>query len=81
MEFDYGNIRITPNIQDRVNEMKRRRAEEDADRQQRIALTAHQLMKSAHQERDRLAKANSELQLMLHAAMGWPVRVMLPAPM
>lgn len=40
-EYDYGQIRINPIIQDRVNEMHRRRAEENAERQQRIAMDAN----------------------------------------
>ena len=79
-EFDYGEIRITPNIADRVNEMHRRRAEEQASRNKQIATEAYKEKMQAISEAAQYRKANAELLCQLHAAMGWPNRAMLPAP-
>lgn len=80
-DYDYGHIRITPNIQDRMNEMHRKRAEERAERAERIAIEARNAMMRMRAECAQKDSANNELQTMLHAAMGWPKRTMLPAPL
>ena len=79
-EFDYGQIRITPNIADRVNAHKLAKAEEQADRQRRIAMEAHRAMVRAQVEAARYQRANVELLGQINAALGWPKRAMLPAP-
>ena len=79
-EFDYGEIRIIPNIADRINEMRRRRAEEQASRQRQIAIEAQREKIHALAEVAQYRKANAKLLCQLHAAMGWPHRVMLPVP-
>lgn len=78
--FDFGEIRITPNVQDRINEMRRRQAEESADRNRRIAMEARRAQTIAQAEAMRLRQANIQLLGQLHTAMGWPVRIQLPAP-
>lgn len=78
--FDCGDIRITPNVQDRVNEMKRRQAEESADRHRRIAMEAMRAETVAQVEAQRLRQANTSLLVQLHAVLGWPNRLLLPAP-
>lgn len=77
---DFGDIRITPNIQDRINEMRRRKAEERADRNERIAMEAHRATRCAQAEANRCREANIALLCQLHAALGWPRRTLLPAP-
>lgn len=79
-DFDFGSIRITPNVQDRINEMRRRQAEERADRSSRIAMEARRDKMHAQAEAERYRLANANLLCQLHAAMGWPRRAMLPAP-
>lgn len=79
-EYDFGQIRISPNIQDRINQMHRQRAEEQAERQSRIAMGAHREKMRAQAEAERYRMANVALLGQLHAAMGWPKRLMLPAP-
>lgn len=79
-DFDYGGIRITPNIQDRINQMHLRRAEDRAARHEQIAIESHREKVRAMIEVDQYRKANAALLCQIHAAMGWPVRVMLPAP-
>ena len=79
-EFDYGGIRIVPNIADRVNAHKLAKAEEQASRQKQIAREAYREKMSAVSETAQYRKANAELLCQLHAAMGWPNRAMLPVP-
>ena len=80
VEYDYGQIRITPNIQDRINTLRRRRAEEQASRQRQIAIEAQREKIHALAEVAQYRKANAKLLCHLHAAMGWPIRAMLPPP-
>lgn len=79
-DFDYGEIRITPNIQDRINAMHRRHAENRADRCTRIAMDASREKIRAQVEAERYRRANIALLQQLHAATGWPRRAMLPMP-
>lgn len=80
VEYDYGQIRITPNIQDRVNAHKLAKAEEQASRQRQIAMDAHRAKIRAQAEVAQYRKANVALLQQIHATLGWPARAMLPPP-
>lgn len=75
---DYGEIRITPNIQDRVNQHKRMAAEREADENLKIALQAIQENAQLRAENARLQAANQRL-LRESRAMFAGARLLVPA--
>lgn len=78
--YDFDSIAINPSIQTRIDRMRRRQAEERADRDAALAMEAVRGKNKAIAEAEMLKKSNQTLMQQLHAAMGWPVRLMLPVP-
>lgn len=80
MECEFDHIVVNPTIQHRVDRMRRRQAEERANRDAAIAIEAVQDRHKYRAENMRLKAANTTLLQQVHAALGWPRRLMLPAP-
>ena len=79
-DFDLGEIRINPTIQDRINWMHRQRAEEKAERNERIAIESRKALNRMASENEMLKAALRDMTARWVEAIGWPSRAMLPAP-
>jgi len=73
-----GKILIHPSIQARVDEMRRRQAEERADMHAAVAIKAIDRCNRITAEKVRLQEANGRLMSALHAVSGYPRLPMLP---
>ena len=78
-DSDYGQIRIIPNVSDKVNRMKLRQAEERADNNLQIAVEATQENSRLRIELLRLTRANQELLVRMHKMSAGCLLLMLPA--
>ena len=72
---DYGQIRITPNIADRVNRHKRMKAEQDAEYHLSVALQTIKENAELRAELARTREAYSQVMTEAHAVAGFPQRL------
>ena len=76
---DFGQIRITPNIADRVNRHKRVKAEQDAEHYLSVALQTIQDNAELRAELARMRAAYGRVMTAAHAGAGYPRRLMITA--
>lgn len=77
---DYGEIRITPNIADRVNRHKRLKAEREAERNLTVALETIRENAELRAELARVKAASGRVMCEAWAVAGYPRRPALAAP-
>ena len=73
-------ISIHPTIQARIDRMRRRQAEEQANRDAVSAIIAEEIALELERENKRLVAANAGLLRRMHAMAGYPKLMALPAP-
>ena len=73
-------ITVHPTIQARVDRMRRRQAEEQANRDAVSAIVAEEIARELERENKRLMAASAGLLRRLHALAGYPKLIALPAP-
>jgi len=79
-EQDFGQVRINPTIQDRVNEMKIRHAEARADRNAKMLLEATLEVSRLHGELTRVKNMLKHVNELRLKETCFPRLLMLPAP-
>ena len=77
---DYGEIRITPNIADRVNLHKRLKAEREAEHNLAVALQTIRENAELRAELARVKAASSRVMCDAWAVAGYPQRLAIAAP-
>lgn len=77
---DYGHIRITPTVADRVNRHRRAKAEREAESHLSVALQTIRENAELRAELSRVKAASGQVMAEAWAVAGYPKRAMLPAP-
>jgi len=77
---DYGHIRITPTVADRVNRHRRVKAEREAESHLSVALRAIRENAELRAELAQVKAAAGQVMSEAWAVAGYPHRLALPAP-
>lgn len=77
---DYGHIRITPTVADRVNRHRRAKAEREAESNLSVALQTIRENAELRAELVRTRAATGKVMAEVWAAAGYPRRLALPVP-